>query len=537
MLPLVLTGMTVLWFALLGGRSLYDPDEGRYAEIPREMLRSGDWLIPHLNGLIYLEKPPLQYWLTALSYRCFGETEMAARLCTGLAGYLSLVIVYFVGRRLWGGAAGLKAVLLTGASSLFVLLAHQLTLDMMLTLWLLACLGCFLVAQSERENRERCRAWMLGCWVAMALAVLTKGLIGVVVPAATLLWYVLWQRDRRVVRELNIRWGLALFAAISVPWFVLAARANPEFLRFFFIREHLQRFLTPVEHRSEPWWFFILVIALGILPWFPLAMRAMALTWRRSLPRGQFDPARVLWAWSAFVFLFFSLSDSKLITYVLPIVPALALLCASRPAQDERNSLGLGAIASLAASVGIMAYGNVAWHMPSGDVLATHRQPGLVGAAGLLAAAAAACLVQLRNKRAQAALATLCVGWFLSSFAVLVAATEAQRFFSAKALAMELQTVAKAASPVYSVRVYDQSLPFYLRQPVVLVDYRDEFALGLDQDPARGIADLSEFADRWRGLKEGYAVMRPGTRDLLEAQGLPMRELVRSADRVLLSRR
>src|SRR5664279_2678686 len=122
---------TVLWFALLAQRPLYDPDEGRYAEIPREMLSGGDWLIPHLNGLVYLEKPPLQYWLTASVFRIFGPGEFPARLCTGLSGYLTLATVFLAGRCLWGARAGIRAVLYTLASVLFVLLGHQLTLDML----------------------------------------------------------------------------------------------------------------------------------------------------------------------------------------------------------------------------------------------------------------------------------------------------------------------------------------------------------------------------------------------------------------------
>ncbi|MGA9027636.1 MAG: glycosyltransferase family 39 protein, partial [Steroidobacteraceae bacterium] len=257
---------TLIWFAQLGGRALYDPDEGRYAEIPREMLSGGDWVIPHLDGLAYLEKPPLQYWMTALAYEAFGQSEGSARLFTGVCGYLSLVLVFFTGSRLWGFAAGLRAAMLTAASTLFVLLGHQLTLDMALNFFLLACLACFVEAQLRRDSPRAQRAWMLGCWCAAALAVLTKGLIGVLIPATTLAVYTIWQRDSRALR-LNAGWGSALFAAIALPWFILAAHANAEFLKFFFVREHFQRFLTPIEHRSEPWWFFIAVLAGGILPW------------------------------------------------------------------------------------------------------------------------------------------------------------------------------------------------------------------------------------------------------------------------------
>jgi 4-amino-4-deoxy-L-arabinose transferase-like glycosyltransferase len=536
-LGVVLVCVTALWFATLGTRSLYDPDEGRYAEIPHEMLQSGDWVIPHLDGLVYLEKPPLQYWLTALTFHWFGESELTARLWTGLAGFLSLLIVFFLGRQLWGMQAGLNALLLTAASALFVLLGHQLTLDMLLSLWLLAGLACFLLAQSQRNDRRALRAWMLGCWAAMALAVLTKGLIGVIAPGMTLLLYLLWQGDRRVLRELNLRWGLPLFILLTAPWFVLAARANSEFLRFFIVREHFQRFLTPIEHRSEPWWFFIIVLALGILPWLPNAVATLGTTWRRNTPKGQFDPRRVLWAWCVFIFVFFSFSDSKLIPYVLPVIPALALLCASRADGNSRLTVLTGAGLSIGAGIAMVAVAfSAATNSKIGAVAFQVRGTvTLIG--GFLAAAALVSAAMALQKRHQAAMTTLCLAWFFASFGVLLAAAEAQPLFSAKDLAAELRATDHSDAPVFSVQLYDQSLTYYLGRPVVLVDYRDEFALGLDQEPSRGIATLREFADRWRDLQQGYAIMRPKTRDLLLGTGLPMREVARVRNRVIVSRR
>jgi len=147
----------------LAGRPLYEPDEGRYAEVPREMSSGGDWVIPHLNALAYLEKPPLQYWLTALVYRGFGRERIHRSLEHGLAGYLSLTTIFLLGVRLWGFEAGLRALLYTSASALFVLLGHQLTLDMLLSFTLLASLGCFLLAQARRDDAAPCAA---GCWAA-----------------------------------------------------------------------------------------------------------------------------------------------------------------------------------------------------------------------------------------------------------------------------------------------------------------------------------------------------------------------------------
>lgn len=535
---------TVLWFALLAGRPLFDPDEGRYAEIPREMASGGDWVIPRLNGLVYLEKPPLQYWLTALTFRGFGENEFTARLCTGLAGYLTLVAVFVVGRGLWGADAGIRAVLFTGASTLFVLLGHQLTLDMLLSFWLTAALGCFLLAQARRES-DRWRAWMLGCWASMALAMLTKGLIGVLIPAATLGVYMLWQRDWALLRRLNLRWGLPLFAAIGAPWFVLAARANPQFLHFFFIREHFQRFLTPIEHRTEPWWFFIPVLIVGIMPWLPQAMRALVAVLADRAPRGRFDAARLLWIWCVFVLVFFSFSDAKLIPYILPVVPALALLCAGQHAGYGRASLLSGALLSLAASLGLLAYASGLWSSSGSRELLQLIRPVLIWTCVLLALGAVLCTVHALKGRSLAALAALTGCWFLATGTILIAAIPAQGLFSSKDVAEVLRLQAPDADatgsfapiPIFAVQWYQQSVAFYLQRPVTLVDYRDEFDFGLTQEPERGISTLSQFADMWGSLSRGFAIMPPRTQERLSALGVPMREIARYSDRVVVSRR
>jgi 4-amino-4-deoxy-L-arabinose transferase-like glycosyltransferase len=531
---------TLLWFALLAGRPLYEPDEGRYAEIPREMLSGGDWVIPHLNALAYLEKPPLQYWLTALAYRGFGQNEFTARLCTGLAGYLSLATIFFLGARLWGFEAGVRALLYASASALFVLLGHQLTLDMSLSFSLLASLACFLLAQARRGDAAPWRGWMLGCWAAMAFAVLTKGLIGVLIPAATLGTYVIWKRDWPLLRRLNLRWGLPLFAAIAVPWFALAARANPQFLRFFFVREHFQRYFTPIEHRTEPWWFFAPVLVVGILPWLPQALRALLSTVKDRAIEGQFDAARILWIWCVFVLVFFSVSSAKLVTYILPAIPALALLCACDKAGDAKGSLLWGALLSLAAGVGVLAYACGLWSSVQTRALLLLIRPALLWTCAWMVLGALACAACALKGRPRAALAALSIAWFAVSATILVAAGAAQSLFSAKDAALVLRRQGAAgdvAIPLFAVQSYDQSLPFYLQRPVTLVDYRDEFDFGLTQDPQRGIATLRQFAQAWLPLSRGFAVMPPVTRDRLSASGVPMREIASFPERVIVSRR
>jgi 4-amino-4-deoxy-L-arabinose transferase-like glycosyltransferase len=528
---------TLLWFALLAGRPLYDPDEGRYAEIPREILSGGDWLIPHLNGLVYLEKPPLQYWLSALTFSAFGQSEMVARLWPGLCGYLSLGLIYAIARRLWGIDAALKAVTLTTGSILFVLLGHQLTLDMTLSFWLLASLACFIYAQTEPANPAAARTWMLGCWSAMALAVLTKGLIGALIPAATLAIYVLWQRDWALLSRLQLRWGLPLFVAIAAPWFVLAGRANTEFFHFFFIREHFQRFLTPIEERSEPWWFFVPVLLLGILPWATMGLRALALDWRVRAPHGEFNAVRLLWIWSAFVLLFFSASNAKLIPYILPALPTIALLCARPRMADERRDVWAGSVLSIAFAIGVLCYASAVFSSAEGVLLALRLRPALLCLVVLVLAGAAIACALARRRQMQGALAALAAAWFGVAIAITAGAFEVQDLFSARDIAALIRREAPAGVPVFSVQNFPQSLPFYLKRTVTLVDYRDEFALGLRQAPASGIASLDDFGVRWRALNDGLAVMPPVTRARLTDAGVPMREVACFAHRLCVMSR
>jgi len=257
----------LVWFANLDYRRLIHPDEGRYAEIPREMVASGDWLTPRLDGIKYFEKPALQYWLTAAAYKAFGIHQWTARLWPALAGFVGVVFIGYVGFRLGGPRLGLYGAAALGGCVWYVLNAHILTLDAGLTLWMSVGFGALLMAQRSAATGREQRTWMLIAWSALALAVLSKGLIGVVLPGASLFVYSLLTRDWAVWRRLHLVAGLLLFALIAAPWFIAASLANPEFFHFFFIHEHFERFLTNEHHREGAWWYFLPIFAVGILPW------------------------------------------------------------------------------------------------------------------------------------------------------------------------------------------------------------------------------------------------------------------------------
>ena len=267
-----------VWFSLLGTRPLFRPDEGRYAEIPREMVASGDWLVPHLNGLVYIEKPPLQYWLTAGFFRVLGTEPWVARLAPGLSAALGVVLLGWAARRLWGRGTAAVACAVCASAPLYFLVGQQLTLDMLFTFFLTAAVATFCVGQSVRADRARCRRWMMLSWTAIACAVMTKGIAALAIPAVVLIAYSVWQKDVRVWRlELSRPWTRPVPRARRAV-VRCDKRAVPDFGEFFFIHEHLMRYATRSADRFQPWWYFVPILLVGICPWVPQLARA----WRTA---------------------------------------------------------------------------------------------------------------------------------------------------------------------------------------------------------------------------------------------------------------
>ncbi|HLZ97869.1 MAG TPA: phospholipid carrier-dependent glycosyltransferase [Steroidobacteraceae bacterium] len=561
--------VVVLWFAMLPLRPLFNPDEGRYAEIPREMLAGGDWVIPHLNGLAYIEKPPLQYWATAAALAVFGQGEFGARFYTACCALATLGVVWLVAWMLWETAAAWRAAAVLSSMMLFVVLGQLLTLDMSLTFYMTLSLAGFLLAQAAQSGgtlvtaaskgtqapatpdgtaaqaapaastvRSRQRCWMLVAWGAAALGVLTKGLVAAAIPAAVLILYSAYSRDFSPWRRLHAAAGLPLLLAIAVPWHWLAALRLPGFLQFFFVHEHFQRYLTPSADREEAWWFFAAVFALGSIPWTLPALRVVAVGWRRRMPRGQFDPVLFLWIWVVFICLFFSLSDSKLIPYILPAMPGLALLMAAAPVPAVRRDVRVTALFTLAAA---LAAGAASLYGPRllaptdrSHYFALLAKP-MAEIAALLGVSGLFVLLQRRRDPTRAAV-FLGAGWCLTGLMLMRAAGLVAPLYSGAMLARAVDAVPREM-PIYSIGIYDQTLPFYWRHTVKLVAYRGELDFGLRRAPEAELPSVAAFVDEWRRLPDGYAVMEKSMFDDLEGEGVPMREVARDVHRVLAARR
>jgi 4-amino-4-deoxy-L-arabinose transferase-like glycosyltransferase len=521
----------VMWLATLASRPLFNPDEGRYAEIPREML-GGDWIIPHLNGLDYIEKPPLQYWATAASYRLLGVSEFSARLYTALTALTTVVLIGLLAARLWGTGAGWRAAAVLSGMFMFVILGQLMTLDMSLTFWMTASLAGFLLAQ-HAPSRER--GWMLFAWVAAALGVLTKGLVAAAIPAAVLVIYSLCMRDYSPWRKLHLKWGLPLFLAVTVPWHWLAAQRLDDFLQFFFVREHFARFLTPIAERQEPWWFFGWVFLAGTVPWTVPALRVLVSGWRT--PRGQFSATLFLWIWVVFICVFFSISDSKLMPYILPAMPALAVLIGAQPLPTLKRDLLMTSILTMGFAV---AFGTASFALPRLVPVSPARPYFLLLARPLREIAVLLLVSGLfvwvkKVSDATRAAAVLGVGWCLAVLLLVRTASLVAPIYSGIGLAAALP-LAERGEPLYSVRTYDQSLTFYLQRTVMLVGYRGELDYGLRRAPDREIADVDGFLTTWNSQSKAYAVMDKRTFDNFKERGVPMRTVGQNAGEVMVSR-
>ena len=327
-----------LFLAGLGSAPLIDPDEGRYAEIPREMLERGDFVTPTLNYVKYFEKPPFLYWLNAGSMQLFGQHEWAARLPSTLSGLLTVLLTYAAGRKLFDRKTALIAALILGSSAGFLIQSRIILTDMLLTFCLSAALFCFLSATRCTDRKQQLFFQLF--FIFSGLAVLAKGLIGIVLPGGIIFWYLLVSMRWQLLRQLPWFSGLLLFSTVTAPWFILVSLKNPEFPHFFFIHEHFQRYTSTIHQRSQPFWFFFPILILTMFPWSFFLPGSLKNAWHeRHSSKGV---TLFLLLWPLIIILFFSLSSSKLIPYILPVFPPLTLLIAAFFVSQWRSRKGTG---------------------------------------------------------------------------------------------------------------------------------------------------------------------------------------------------
>ena len=551
---LILLGL--LWFVQLNYRDLSDPDEGRYAQIPYEMFVSGDWITPRLNGLKYFEKPPLQYWGTAAFYHAFGPSNASSRLWCASLGFLGIVWTAWLGRRLFGASVGYFSGLALAPSLLYAAMGHMNTLDMGVAFFLSLGIGALALAQSQRQDPRHVRRWMLLAWAALAGATLSKGLIGLLLPAATVTLYSLWQRDFALWRHMHIGQGLLLFLLLTAPWFVAVSLRNPEFAEFFFIHEHFSRYSSDVHGRTGHFLYFVPVFLAGALPWLTQAVAALSKPAFAWYPQSRdFDPQRLLWVNIVFTIVFFSFSHSKLIPYILPAFPPLAILIGLRLAQSVDLTWDTIIMAVLAALLVVVGFTMVAFlhNSRTPPEALVHYRPWIFASAGVLILTLALIykfgskLVQKEEKirrryQGTQAATILALGSLITFQLVGWGYQSTNRVHSARQLAEAIAPYTKQSTetkqqghtdvPVYCVACFYHSLPFYRQGPVQMVIFSGELELGIQQEPEKWIADFSTFLARWQQNPQGVAVLRQEEVALWKKKGMAMKVIYEDVARI-----
>lgn len=438
----------ILCFQMLWHFPLLNPDEGRYSEIPREMLERGDFITPTLNYVKYFEKPPLLYWLNSLSFAIFGQNEFAARFPCALAGLLTLLFTYWLGRELLGRRVGVIAAVIVGTSAGFIAQARINLTDMPLTFCMTLCLGSFILA--VRDKGERKSLYYHLFYIGAALAVLAKGLIGILFPGAIVFLFLLLRNRWSLLREMRLLTGIPLFFLVVAPWFILVSVKNPEFARFFFIHEHFERFLTKVHGRYQPFWYFIPILLGIMLPWSLYIPTALRKVWAERKSEGG-DILSWLAIWGLFIFIFFSKSNSKLIPYILPVVPPLAILVAvCFDSVEEKGRVFRARFLTYAAAVTVTAS-------------------------------------------------------IIASYAVYSNLSEKK---SSKTLALKVLELAGPDDMVASFG-YDQSLPFYSKRRTVVVGGMGELEFGSKQgDQSQWFIDRERFRKIWDSERKVFVILR-----------------------------
>jgi 4-amino-4-deoxy-L-arabinose transferase-like glycosyltransferase len=334
------------YFRQLGVVGLMGPDEPRYAWIARDMMESGDWITPRLYGSPWFEKPPLYYWGAALSFKVFGVNETSARLPSAIAALLATLTLAWLAWRVYGSATARWLLLLLPSSAGMIGFSHSAATDMLFSAMLTCAmvpagvlLGMVPFARGEDRSADRdfgtelsnsaklIAAALLGLFLGYAM--LAKGPAAIILSGgAVVCWAAYTKRWKHTLRLLHPV-AIAVFCVVALPWYVLCAMRNPDFLRVFILEHNFKRFLTPEFQHIQPFWYYAGIVLIAILPWTPAWLWALV-TGIRSLIRGQRLSAMscFLLSWASFCLVFFTISRSKLPGYILPAIPAIGLLLA-----------------------------------------------------------------------------------------------------------------------------------------------------------------------------------------------------------------
>jgi len=457
-----------LFFFGLGSFGLTGPDEPRYAQVAREMLERNDWVTPTLYGEAWLEKPILYYWHARIAFSIFGVHDWSARLPGATFAALLVVAAYFFMRRFRPGAQ-LEAALILASSAAILGFGRGASTDMQIAApFALGLMAWYAWLEGGRK------LWLAVFYILMGLATLAKGPVAPLLAALIVVAYAGVRRELAIVRRSLWLPGIALFLAVALPWYVAVQLRNPEFFRVFVLEHNLARFSTDLYCHRQPFWFFLPVLLLGLAPWSALVVAAVASSvrrWRAAAPSGDSLPMFFL-VWGVVPVLFFSLSQSKLPGYILPALPAFALLAAEyvHRRQQEEGPPGWLLLAAHAALLGVLT--SAALLFPFFVARPHLPVPGWMGAVagGVGALVFAAVLVSLRRHGLGIVrFVTLAPVIVILAYVLRVEAPVLDQALSARPVAVDLERLGTGNSAVAVYRAHrnlEYGLAFYRNRAV-----------------------------------------------------------------------
>lgn len=485
---LIILFMVLAYMITLGFPTLFPPDEGRYAEIPREMLLSGHWLVPHLNGVIYFEKPPLIYWLTALVMKLFGDSIWAVRLINPILSTLGCLFIYVVGRSVFNCRTGFLAAIMTGSALLYLGLGRLLTLDVGVSFFLTVSLGSFLVSHNRNRGLSR-TLWLWLAYFAAGCAIMTKGLIGIVFPIMIIGVWILIYHYWAYLKHMRIITGVVIVLLVNVPWVLAVQHQYSFFVHQYFWVQQFARYATPIASRHMNFFAYVGVLLAGLLPWLvflPQSIKqVLTVGWAR---RHQRHYEGFLLLWGGLIFLFFAPSQSKLITYLLPVVAPLCLLMARWLDQcwDQlcQSRFCASVWVFILVCVLMVIAGVVVPQLPN---MTDH--PALVWYLGALSlwmiVVVIGTVIALRYQQIKTILL-----WMVLSFTVagnliwMAMPMMNNRSVAAIATTINHYLVHYPKATVATLSNYYQDLPFYVKRRIVVADWQGELSVGIEHQPS-----------------------------------------------------